>query len=116
MTSSARSWRGRPACATVEALWRSLACELGPHGIRLVIVRSAGSPETPAVQEVTKLHAAVGGVTLDEYQADRGSGTMLRRLPALAEVANAATLLASDRASAMTAAITNVTCGAFFDL
>lgn len=104
------------ACATVEALWRSLACELGPHGIRLVIVRSAGSPESPAVQEVTRLHAAVGGVTLDEYQADRGSGTMLRRLPALAEVANAATLLASDRASAMTAAITNVTCGAFFDL
>ena len=41
---------------------------------------------------------------------------MLRRLPALAEVANAATLLASDRASAMPAAITNVTCGAFFDM
>src|ERR1700760_3833028 len=30
------------ACAVVEALWRGLACELGPHGIRLVIVRSAG--------------------------------------------------------------------------
>ena len=34
----------------------------------------------------------------------------------LAEVANAATLLASDRASAMTAAIANITCGAFINL
>jgi hypothetical protein len=41
---------------------------------------------------------------------------MLRRLPLVVEVANAATLLASDRASAMTAMNANVTCGAFFDL
>jgi 3-oxoacyl-[acyl-carrier protein] reductase len=62
------------ACAAVEALWRGLACELGPHGIRLVIVRSAGSPDTAAV------------------------------------------LLASDRASAMTAVLANVTCGSFVDI
>jgi NAD(P)-dependent dehydrogenase (short-subunit alcohol dehydrogenase family) len=104
------------ACAAVEGLWRSLAVELGPHGIRLVILRSAGSPDTPAVQQVTKLHAAVAGVPLEEYRAGQGSGTLLRRLPMLAEVANAATLLASDRASAITAAIANVTCGAFVDL
>jgi 3-oxoacyl-[acyl-carrier protein] reductase len=104
------------ACAAVEGLWRSLACELGPHGIRLVILRSAGSPDTPAVQQVTRLHAGVAGLSLDEYQSDMGSGTLLRRLPMLAEVANAATLLASDRASAMTAAIANVTCGAFVDI
>jgi 3-oxoacyl-[acyl-carrier protein] reductase len=104
-----------PACAAVEGLWRSLACELGPHGIRLVIVRSAGSPDTPAVQHVAKLHAGVAGISLDEYRADMGSGT-LPRLPVLAEVANAAALLASDRATAMTAAIANVTCGASIDL
>jgi NAD(P)-dependent dehydrogenase (short-subunit alcohol dehydrogenase family) len=45
-----------------------------------------------------------------------GSGTMLGRLPTLAEVASAATLLASDRASAMTATIANITCGGFADL
>ena len=33
------------ACGAVEGLWRSLAAELGPHGIRLVILRSAGSPD-----------------------------------------------------------------------
>jgi NAD(P)-dependent dehydrogenase (short-subunit alcohol dehydrogenase family) len=104
------------ACAAIEGLWRSLACELGPHGIRLIIVRSAGSPDTLAVQQMAKLHAGVAGIPLGEYQAGMGSGTLMRRLPMLAEVASAATLLASDRASAMTAAIANVTCGAFIDL
>ena len=104
------------ACAAVEALWRGLACELGPHGIRLVIVRSAGSPDSPGVQEVTRLHAAAAGLSQAEYQAAEGSGTLMRRLPLLAEVANAAVLLASDRASAMTAVLANVTCGSFVDI
>lgn len=42
-------------------------------------------------------------------------GTALGRLPALAEVANAAVLAASDRASAMTGAIVNLTCGSIMD-
>jgi 3-oxoacyl-[acyl-carrier protein] reductase len=33
----------------------------------------------------------------------------------MAEVANAAVLMASDRASAITAAVTNVTCGEIAD-
>jgi 3-oxoacyl-[acyl-carrier protein] reductase len=40
----------------------------------------------------------------------------MRRLPRLAEVADAAVLLASDRASAMTAVQANVTCGSFVDI
>jgi 3-oxoacyl-[acyl-carrier protein] reductase len=37
------------ACSAIEGLWRSFAKELGPHGIRVVVLRSAGSPDTPAV-------------------------------------------------------------------
>jgi hypothetical protein len=40
---------------------------------------------------------------------------MLDRLATLAEVGNAAAFLAPDRASAMTATLANVTCGAFLD-
>ena len=36
---------------------------------------------------------------------------MLRRAPRLAQVADVAAFLASDRASAMTATMANVTCG-----
>jgi hypothetical protein len=65
---------------------------------------------------VTRLHAAAAGLSPSEYQATTGSGNLMNRLPLLAEVANAATLLASDRASAMTAVLANVTCGSFVDL
>jgi 3-oxoacyl-[acyl-carrier protein] reductase len=104
------------ACAVVEAMWRSFATELGTHGIRTVIIRSPGSPDSPGVQEVHKLHGAADGGTVEAIQSDWGGTTMMGRLPLLAEVANAATLLASDRASAMTAAHANATCGAFWDL
>jgi len=103
------------ACAAIEGLWRTFAAELGSYGIRLVVVGSAGSPDTPDVQETLKLHAGATGKTLEEVLADSGSGTLLGRLPRVAEVANVATLMASDYASAMTGVIANVTCGYIVD-
>jgi 3-oxoacyl-[acyl-carrier protein] reductase len=103
------------ACAAIEGLWRSLAAELGPYGVRLVVVGSAGSPDTPDVQETLKLHARATGKSFEEVLADSGTGTLLGRLPRVAEVANVATLMASDRAGAMTGVIANVTCGYIAD-
>ncbi|HEY0639740.1 MAG TPA: SDR family oxidoreductase [Pseudonocardiaceae bacterium] len=103
-----------PACSLVEGLWRSLAVELGPHNVRTVVVRSAGSPDAPGVEAVSRMHAENNGAEFDD--SEWGSHTMFGRLPRLAEVAGVATLLASDRASAVTGAISNVTCGAFVDL
>jgi 3-oxoacyl-[acyl-carrier protein] reductase len=103
------------ACAAIEALWRTFAAELGSNGIRLVVVGSAGSPDTPDVQETLRLHAGATGKSLEEVLADSGSETLLGRLPRVAEVANVATLMASDRASAMTGVIANVTCGYIVD-
>ena len=34
------------ACAAMESLSRSLAAELGPKGVRVICLRSAGSPES----------------------------------------------------------------------
>jgi NAD(P)-dependent dehydrogenase (short-subunit alcohol dehydrogenase family) len=99
------------ACAAIEGLWRTFAAELGPSGIRLVVVGSAGSLDTPDVQETLKLHARATGKSLEEMLAESGSGALLGRLPGVAEVANVATLMASDYASAMTGVIANVTCG-----
>lgn len=103
------------ACEAIEGLWRTLAAELGPHGIRVVCLRSAGSPDAPAVRDVFALHAAAAGVSFDEYVATAGRGSLLGRLPALAEVANAAVLLASSHASALTGTFVNVTCGSRVD-
>jgi 3-oxoacyl-[acyl-carrier protein] reductase len=103
------------ACAAIEGLWRTFAAELGPYGIRLVVLGSAGSPDTPDVQETFELHARATGKSLEEVLADSGSGTLLGRLPKVAEVADVATLMSSDRASAMTGVIANVTCGYIVD-
>lgn len=104
-----------PACEAIQGLWRGLAAELGPRGVRLVCLRSAGSPDTPDVQETFQRHAKAAGVPLERFLADAGSGALLRRLPTMAEVAHVATLMASDRASALTGTFVNVTCGSRCD-
>jgi NAD(P)-dependent dehydrogenase (short-subunit alcohol dehydrogenase family) len=96
-------------------VYRQLAAELGPRGVRVACVRSAGSPDAPGVDEVFRKHAANAGISREAFEAKLAERTLLRRLPRLAEIANVATLLASDRASAMTAAIANVTCGELTD-
>jgi 3-oxoacyl-[acyl-carrier protein] reductase len=99
------------ACEAIEGLWRGLSAELGPYGVRVICLRSAGSPDAPDMQEVFRLHAAKAGVSVDEFMAGLGRNFLLGRLPALAEVADVATMMASDRARAMTGSFINVTCG-----
>lgn len=48
------------ACAAVEALTRALAAELGPSGVRVVCLRSMGSPESRGVQDVWDQHFGDG--------------------------------------------------------
>jgi hypothetical protein len=67
------------------------------------------------VSEVFDQHAALAGVSREVFETEFAERTMLKRLPLLQEVAQAAVLMASDRASAITAAITNVTCGELAD-
>jgi len=103
------------ACAAIEGLWRQLAVELGPTGIRLVTIRSSGSPDTPGVRDAVTEHARLAGVTRETFEARIAEKTMLRRMPLMAEIANLATLAASDRASPLTAAVLNATCGEIAD-
>ena len=42
------------ACAAIEGFCRQLAAEVGPHGIRVVCLRSSGSPDAPGVSEVLR--------------------------------------------------------------
>lgn len=103
------------ACAAIEALYRQLAVEVSPEGVRVVCLRSAGSPDAPGLREIFTLIAQKQGITFEEFTAQAANGIPLRHLPSLAEVANAAVLAASDYASAMTGAVINVTCGQVLD-
>lgn len=107
------------ACAGIEALTRHLAGELGELGIRVVGIRSHAIPETVArgshAREVFQRVATLGGSSIDEMLAGAATGTLLKRLPSLDQLAGTALFLASDQAGAMTGAIVNLTCGMILD-
>lgn len=102
-------------CAAVEHYLRQLAVENGPHQVRVCWVRSPGSPDAPGVRNAWQLRANERGITFDEVAKEFGKDTPLRRVTALAQVADAAVLLASDLAGGMTATVANATGGAQVD-
>jgi NAD(P)-dependent dehydrogenase (short-subunit alcohol dehydrogenase family) len=104
-----------PAWAAVEAFSRSLALEVGPAGIRVVCLRSHAIPETPLIEENFATAGPAAGVTPAQFQAILEQGTLLKRLPTLAEVADTAAFVASDRAGAMTATVANLSAGSITD-
>ncbi|WP_153031812.1 SDR family NAD(P)-dependent oxidoreductase [Amycolatopsis sp. YIM 10] len=104
-----------PAWAAIEALSRGLAAELGPHGVRVVCLNAAGMPETPQVHEVYGLHAAAHGISRDAFSGRVAGQTLRKQLPTVAEIADVAAFVASDRSRAMTGAITNLTGGLITD-
>jgi NAD(P)-dependent dehydrogenase (short-subunit alcohol dehydrogenase family) len=103
------------AWGAVEAFSRSLALEVGPAGVRVVCLRSHAIPETPLIEANFATAAAAAGITPAQFRARLEQGTLLKRLPSLAEVADTAAFVASDRAGAMTAAVVNLSAGGITD-
>jgi NAD(P)-dependent dehydrogenase (short-subunit alcohol dehydrogenase family) len=97
----------------IESLCRQWATELGPHGVRVVWIQTTGLPE--AMADTGEMFPDYGtwapSTTREELIALMESETMLKRLTSLAEFGGAAAFLASDRASAITGAGANLTCG-----
>jgi NAD(P)-dependent dehydrogenase (short-subunit alcohol dehydrogenase family) len=104
-----------PAWAAVEAFSRSLALEVGQAGIRVVCLRPHAIPETPLIAENFATAGPAAGVTPAQFQSIVEQGTLLKRLPTLAEVAETAAFVASDHAGAMTATVVNLSAGAITD-
>jgi NAD(P)-dependent dehydrogenase (short-subunit alcohol dehydrogenase family) len=102
------------AMAAKEALTRALSLELAPHGIRAVCLRPHAIPETDSIREVFNLKAAKL-MTWEQWQEGLASRTHARRLTTLAEVADVAAFVASDKASGMTGTTVNLSLGALDD-
>jgi len=100
-----------PADAATEALMRYLAAEIGPRGVRVLGLWTAGVPETFALEEDTNPARVATGLTAEQIEAIIAPRTMLQRSPRLEQVAQAAAFLASDHAAGITGTILNVTCG-----
>ena len=104
-----------PAMAAKEALTRDLSVELAPHGIRVVGLRPQAMPETATIRDAFEPRAKAFGMTWEQWQELLASRTHPRRLMTLAEMADAAAFLASDRASGMTGTTVNLTMGSLDD-
>ena len=106
-------------CGAVEAFSRMLAGELGGYGVRVVCLRPDAIPEALPLsyaRQVFEGAAKRHGATPEAMLAERArTGTLLGRLPKLAEVADFAAFVASDQGRAMTGAIANLTCGSVVD-
>jgi NAD(P)-dependent dehydrogenase (short-subunit alcohol dehydrogenase family) len=102
-----------PAMAAKEALTRDLSAELAPNGIRVVSLRPHGIPETPTMKDVFEIKTS--GITYEQFQEYLASTTHPRRVMRLAEVANVAVFMASDKASGMTGTTVNLTMGSLDD-
>jgi NAD(P)-dependent dehydrogenase (short-subunit alcohol dehydrogenase family) len=104
------SWAG------LEAFTRTLAAEVGSHGIRVVCLRADGMPETDTITTVFGVYAKGAGMpSHKEFQRLMESFTLLKRLPELSELADTAVFVASDMASGITGTTINITCGSVVD-
>lgn len=103
-----------PADAATDTFIRNLAIEIGPSGVRVIGIWTAGLPETLSRE---KMAPYVGG-DLDEatYQGilkNLDEMRMTRRSPTLAQLSATAAFLASEKAGAITGTFVNVTSGTF---
>ncbi len=104
-----------PSMAALEALTRDLSAELASHGIRVVGLRPQAMPETDTIREAFEARSDALGVSWAQWQDVLASRTHPRRLMTLAEMAQVATFMASDKASGMTGTIVNLTMGSLDD-
>jgi 3-oxoacyl-[acyl-carrier protein] reductase len=96
-----------PACCAIESLARDLAAELGPSGVRVVNLRSAGSADSRPFREALEQNPSQVQPFLDKIQGD----TMLKRMPPMQDIANTAVFLASPWAASITGVTIDVTAG-----
>ena len=103
-----------PADAATDNFICNLAAEVGPQGVRVLGIWTAGLPETLSREKLATVdsrsqeEAAFQGLIerLDQMR-------MTRRSPRLKEVAATAAFLASEEASAITGTFVNTTSGTF---
>lgn len=96
-----------PACTAIETFAQNLASELGVYGVRVVNMRSGGSPDSQVFKNAIDHDPEGMGLVLSKMKAD----TMLKKMPSMADIAHVAVFLSSALAAGITGVTVDVTCG-----
>jgi 3-oxoacyl-[acyl-carrier protein] reductase len=96
-----------PACCAIESFSRNLASELGIYGVRVVNIRSAGSPDSRVFKDAMDSDPKGMEIIMRNMEQD----TMLKKLPLIEDIANVAVFLSSDMAGKITGVTVDVTSG-----
>lgn len=96
-----------PACYAIESFSRNLAAEVGAAGVRVVNLRSAGSPDSRPFREAVEHDGKKARAFFEEIEND----TMLKKMPMMKDIADAAVFLASDLAGSITGITLDITAG-----
>ncbi|TDD68852.1 SDR family oxidoreductase [Actinomadura darangshiensis] len=91
-------------CDMVEAMRRQWACELGPHSVRVLSMRSGGVTDSMP-----------DGPQMDPIKQQITDATLTKRAATLTDVSRVAAFLASDHAATLTSTQVNISAGALVD-
>lgn len=99
------------AFGAIENLTENLAVEVSPFGVRVVCVRTLANTDSRTIQDTWEAL----NVPKDKAIAQIANSNFLKTPASVSDTANAAVLVASDRARMLTGTVVNATAGAAAD-
>jgi NAD(P)-dependent dehydrogenase (short-subunit alcohol dehydrogenase family) len=103
------------AFGAIETLTENLAVEVSPFGVRVVCLRTLANTDSRTIQQTIEALASKLHITRDQAVAQIANSNFLRVPASVSDTANAAVLIASDRARMLTGTVVNATAGAALD-
>jgi 3-oxoacyl-[acyl-carrier protein] reductase len=103
------------AFAAMENLTANLAFELSPSGVRVVCVRTVANVDSRSIRDTAEIAAGQLHITKEEVLDKIAQGNWLGVAATVQDTANAAVLVASDRARMLTGTVVNASAGAALD-
>jgi NAD(P)-dependent dehydrogenase (short-subunit alcohol dehydrogenase family) len=103
------------AFSAMENLTANLAFEVSPFGVRVVCLRTVANIDSRSIQDTMSVVVKTFNVTKEQAEENIRLANFLKVAATVQDTANAAVLIASDRARMLTATVVNATAGAALD-
>ena len=103
------------AFGAIENLAENLAFEVSPSGVRVVCLRTLANTDSRSIQDTMQFLGTRLNITKEQAMAQIALSNFLKVPATVQDTANAAVLIACDRARMLTGTVVNATAGAALD-